>query len=101
MAHNSMSWIVPRAALRATAAAYHDAVSTANPVAYDTERICGFLEMKRSRAQPFQSRLSKPYTQESETSSLTMQSSRNVPSSTKPSFSRTRADATLRVSVSA
>ena len=37
---------------------------------------------------------------ESETSSFTTQSSRKVPSRTKPSFSRTRADASLRVSVS-
>ena len=54
----------------------------------------------RIPTQPAQSRLSKPYTQESDTSPLTMQSSRNVPSRTKPSFSSTRAEATLRVSVS-
>src|ERR1700726_1734513 len=46
------------------------------------------------------SRLMSPYTHESETSPFTTQSSRNVPSRTNPSFSRTRADAALRVSVS-
>ena len=47
------------------------------------------------------SRLISPYTHESDTSPFTTQSSRNVPSRTNPSFSRTRADAALRVSVSA
>ena len=46
-------------------------------------------------------RLISPYTHESDTSPFTMQSSRNVPSRTNPSFSRTRADAALRVSASA
>jgi len=47
------------------------------------------------------SRLSNPNTHESDTSPFTTQSSRNVPSRTKPTFSRTLADATLRVSASA
>jgi PBP1b-binding outer membrane lipoprotein LpoB len=47
------------------------------------------------------SRLISPKTHESDTSPFTTQSSRNVPSRTNPSFSRTRADAALRVSVSA
>ena len=47
------------------------------------------------------SRLISPYTHEFDTSPFTTQSSRNVPSRTNPSFSRTRADAALRVSVSA
>ena len=47
------------------------------------------------------SRLISPNTHEFDTSPFTMQSSRSVPSRTNPSFSRTRADATLRVSVSA
>jgi hypothetical protein len=47
------------------------------------------------------SRLIKPNTHESDTSPFTTQSSRNVPSCTNPIFSRTRADATFRVSVSA
>jgi hypothetical protein len=46
-------------------------------------------------------RLSSPYTHESDTSPFTTQSSRYVPSRTNPSFSSTRADAALRVSVSA
>src|SRR6185312_9626160 len=48
-----------------------------------------------------QSRLRSPWIQESEISPSTMQSSRSVPSRTKPSFSSTRAEAALRVSVSA
>lgn len=47
------------------------------------------------------SRLIRPCTHESDTSLFTTQSPRNVPSRTNPSFSRTRADAALRVSVSA
>ena len=47
------------------------------------------------------SRPINPNTHESDTSPFTTQSSRNVPSRTNPIFSRTRADATLRVSVSA
>jgi hypothetical protein len=46
------------------------------------------------------SRLNSPYTHESDTSPFTMQSSRSVPSRTNPSFSRTRAEAALRVSAS-
>lgn len=47
------------------------------------------------------SRLISPNTHESDTSPFTTQSSRNVPSRRNPIFSRTRAEATLRVSVSA
>lgn len=47
------------------------------------------------------SRLINPNTHVSDTSPFTMHSSRSVPSRTNPIFSRTRADATLRVSVSA
>lgn len=46
----------------------------------------------------FHSRLSNPYTESSDTSPFTMQTSRSVPSRTKPSFSSTRSDALLRVS---
>ena len=61
-------------------------------------------EAQRAGAGPDRSchsRLIKPNTHESDTSPFTTQSSRKVPSRTNPSFSRTRAEATLRVSVSA
>jgi hypothetical protein len=62
----------------------------------------GALPLGRDRKfYRFHSRLRSPYTQESDTSPSTMQFSRSVPSRTNRSFSSTRLDAVLRVSVSA